>query len=111
MHYFIDTKGIQPTEQELQQLETRLGIGLSRYHGIISKCDIHFSLVEANVHNSEVKCEITVLMANASQVTIQDISTDLSDAFHNAISRTKRSIERQLKRAKRTHNNYGSRSF
>lgn len=101
MQYTIDNTSLQPSKKDLAHINSRISLVLSRFTNIIENLVIAFKASEPNdQYKREVECTIHFNISNAQAISISDSSDNLAEAFNLTLNRTKRNIERQLKRAK-----------
>jgi ribosome-associated translation inhibitor RaiA len=113
MQYRISDKGLAPNKDELNAIEAKIGLSLSRFTHLITKCEIIFENKHTQDAKTLITCCITVNMANNIEFVISDTASSINEAFPMALGRIKRNIERHLKRhhAKRSGASLGSRSL
>lgn len=97
MQFVIDKTGIIPNTSDMEFIEAKIGLSLSRFNSLISQFDISFSSAESSGQNIVV-CTIHISMANSPDFVISDSSKSLQDSFALALNRIKRNIERSIKR-------------
>jgi|GEM_PF-2135132 len=98
MHYIIDKNGIQPNNQELEAIDTRLSLALLRFNSIITKCEVSFIPEKSVLGTNTICCSVCVSIIKTSDFVASDSANTISEAFDVVLGRVKRKIERHLKR-------------
>ena len=100
MQYTIDNSGIQPSVDDLETIETSIGLTLSRFSSIITRCDVSFFNDSIHCEPNMVSCRLSVSLIKSPDFTVANTADSISESFPIALNRVKRSIERHLKRSK-----------
>ncbi|MFT4654851.1 MAG: hypothetical protein ACI82S_002510 [Patiriisocius sp.] len=100
MKYIIDSKGIQPSKDELKIIDAKIGLSLSRFNNIITQCEVSFLKENETIGTNMVSCRLSVSVIKSSDFIITDTANTINEAFSITLGRVKRNIERHLKRIK-----------
>jgi ribosome-associated translation inhibitor RaiA len=98
MHYNLELNDISLSDQARNMIDTRIGLDLSRFAGLISDFDIYLSQNSQKNDKPPVACTIKITLQAGHQIVVEDTATDLDAGFTQAVMRSKRAIERHLKR-------------
>jgi hypothetical protein len=100
MQYTIDSNGIQPSKLELEAIDTKICLSLSRFKNIITFCEVSFFKEDAAIGANMLSCRLSISIIKASDFVIVDRGKTINEAFFITLARIKRNIERHLKRTK-----------
>ncbi|MFT6267221.1 MAG: hypothetical protein ACJAVV_000011 [Alphaproteobacteria bacterium] len=100
MQYTIDNSGIQPNSDELELIDAKIGLSLSRLNNIITHCEVLFLKESGPIGTNMVSCRLSVSIIKSSDFVVTDRANTVGEAFAITLSRIKRNIEMHLKRSK-----------
>lgn len=107
MQYLINNDGIEPNELDRELIETKIGLSLSRFANIISKCEISFKEVPQQRAKALICCTIDIKTNAQTQFTVSDSASSISQSFPLALNRITRNIDRHNKRQNVTRGGIG----
>jgi hypothetical protein len=102
MQALIKTHEFDLNSEDLEMINERINLSLSRFNTIISKCELIITN-EYDKHSPQtamVCCSIQIVLQNGTKINCNELGKHLDESFLASLSRIKRGIERHLKRGK-----------
>lgn len=102
MQALIKTPDFVLNAEDLEMINERVNLSLSRFNTIINKCELKITN-ENDRHSPQttmVSCSIYLALQNGTEINCNELGKNLDESFSASLSRIKRGIERHLKRGK-----------
>jgi ribosome-associated translation inhibitor RaiA len=97
MQYTLNQCNLSLQATEIEMIDIRIGLSLSRFTNLIANSEITLRAVPADAGQSAVHCHITLHLQSGPCIKISDDAKNAETAFTQALQRSKRSIERHLR--------------
>ena len=97
MQYTLNVRNVSLEQTQIEMIDTRIGLTLSRFANLIAKSEITLRAISAEAEQCKIHCDITLSLQSGPTIEISDDAKNVEMAFTQALQRSKRSIERHLR--------------
>jgi ribosome-associated translation inhibitor RaiA len=97
MQYTLNVRNLRLQEKDIEMIDTRIGLTLSRFANLITASEITLKADSADADGRSVHCNIMLNLQSGPTIEISDDARSVEMAITQALQRSKRSIERHLR--------------